>query len=173
MTCYTVGLIEIRNPIRYTGTAQHNTPKYLHKDHDHLRASLLLSEFCELLVVLVPREECLAYESHSVDSPCAPVQESPLQSSSNEKQDVTVVRCSKPTLQKDHDGWSTLCPSGPLPALEKSQRTSGESPITSSSLASHSSWSSASCSRKSHHCRTAEIRKLKPESTATHTAGTT
>ena len=86
------------------GTAQHNTPRYLHKDHDHLRASPLLSEFCELLVVLVPREECLAYESHSVDSPCAPVQESPLQSSSNEKQDVTVVRCSKPTLQKDHDG---------------------------------------------------------------------
>ena len=88
---------ELTNEVR-------DTPRYLQKDHDHLRASPPLSEFCELLVVLVPREECLAHESHSDYSPYAPVQASPLQSSSNEKQDVTVLRCSKPTLQKDHDG---------------------------------------------------------------------
>ena len=54
-----------------------NTPRYLQKDDDHLRASPPLSEFCELLVVLVPREERLAREAHSA---YAAVQESPLPS---------------------------------------------------------------------------------------------
>ena len=53
-------------------------PRDLHKDHDHLRAPPLLSEFCELLVVLVPCEECLARELHSDDFPSEPVQDSPL-----------------------------------------------------------------------------------------------
>ena len=39
-----------------------NKPKCtdLNDNHDHLRTPLLLSEYCELLVVLVPRKECLA-----------------------------------------------------------------------------------------------------------------
>ncbi len=68
---------QFRNIQCDVGAAQHNTPKYLHKDHDHLRAPPLLSEFCESLVVLVPCEECLGQEPHS---PCIPVGESPLPS---------------------------------------------------------------------------------------------